>query len=208
MKNDAINPDHYKQFPKESIEMMESIWGPEAVINFCVLNAFKYRMRLGHKDAVEQDMAKERWYLNKADELRTKMNGGAVEKERFIDEAFIERHTASETSEEDTIETLDRSAKVEEKAGRPNIVLIAGPKGKQRSEELVKQAGDKFMVLPGTQVEFNDKEILLIENPMSAEQVHGIMELEGADNVIITTDSHVEKLMTTPLFSISKVIRI
>lgn len=71
MSNDAINPDHYKQYPVESIDMMVLIWGNEAVHNFCIMNAFKYRMRLGHKDSVEQDMAKEKWYLDKARELKT-----------------------------------------------------------------------------------------------------------------------------------------
>jgi len=53
----------------ESIDMMISIWGKEKVIDFCYLNAFKYRMRLGHKDDFEQEFKKEEWYLNKAKEL-------------------------------------------------------------------------------------------------------------------------------------------
>lgn len=69
MSKDNINPDHYKQYPIESIDMMIAIWGAERVADFCLMNAFKYRMRLGHKDAVSQDMAKEKWYLDKAAEL-------------------------------------------------------------------------------------------------------------------------------------------
>lgn len=33
------------------------------------MTAFKYRMRVGMKDAVEQDLAKERWYLDYASKL-------------------------------------------------------------------------------------------------------------------------------------------
>ena len=52
------------------IDMMECIWGKEAVILFCEINAFKYRMRAGHKNDAEQDIMKEQWYLNKAEELK------------------------------------------------------------------------------------------------------------------------------------------
>ena len=36
------------------------------------MTALKYRMRMGTKpdNSIEQDLAKERWYLNKAQELR------------------------------------------------------------------------------------------------------------------------------------------
>ncbi len=70
MKNDPINrPKHYTQYPIEVIDMMLAIWGKEKVIDYCYLNAFKYRMRAGNKDSVDQDLAKEKWYLNKAKEL-------------------------------------------------------------------------------------------------------------------------------------------
>ena len=42
-------------------------------INYCEMTAFKYRMRLGHKDQVDQEMGKEKWYLDKANELRSKL---------------------------------------------------------------------------------------------------------------------------------------
>lgn len=55
--------------------MMEAIYGVEATIIFCEMTAFKYRMRVGTKpdNSVEQDLQKERWYLNKAKELRAKI---------------------------------------------------------------------------------------------------------------------------------------
>jgi len=69
MSKDRINPDHYKQYSVETIDMMIAIYGIESVIIHCELTAFKYRQRLGHKDSIEQDMAKEKWYLDKASEL-------------------------------------------------------------------------------------------------------------------------------------------
>ena len=66
MENDKINPSHYKQYPVEVIDMMEAIWGAEAVKTYCLMTAFKYRMRLGHKDDITQELEKERWYLDRA----------------------------------------------------------------------------------------------------------------------------------------------
>lgn len=65
------HPKHYNQYPVEVIDMMIRIWGEEATRTFCILNAFKYRMRMGHKDDIEDDLAKEQWYLDKAKELST-----------------------------------------------------------------------------------------------------------------------------------------
>ena len=46
-------------------------YGVEAVINFCICNAYKYKWRAGLKEgnSKEQDLAKAEWYLNKAKEL-------------------------------------------------------------------------------------------------------------------------------------------
>ena len=69
------HPNHYNNYSKEVIDMMEDIWGTEALITFCEMNAFKYRMRMGTKpdNSIEQDMDKESWYLNKAKSLKTKL---------------------------------------------------------------------------------------------------------------------------------------
>lgn len=69
-KEEVCHPKHYNNYPIEVIDMMIAIWGKEKVIDFCIINAFKYRMRLAHKDNMEQDLAKEQWYLNKAQELK------------------------------------------------------------------------------------------------------------------------------------------
>ena len=65
------HPQHYNNYRDEVIVMMEKIWGLDALIDFCEMNAFKYRMRMGTKpdNPIEQDMEKERWYLNKMREL-------------------------------------------------------------------------------------------------------------------------------------------
>ena len=60
---------HYNKYPKEAIDMMVDIFGRDAVRQWCVMTAFKYRMRMGLKDDIEQDFNKEQWYLNKAKEL-------------------------------------------------------------------------------------------------------------------------------------------
>lgn len=69
-ENDPINPGHYKSYSVECIDMMVAIYGNEKVAIHCELTAFKYRMRAGKKDSIEQDLAKEKWYLDKVAELR------------------------------------------------------------------------------------------------------------------------------------------
>ena len=68
------HPDHYNTYPIECLDMMIAIWGKDKVRDFCIMNAFKYRMRLGHKDNIYQDIEKEEWYLRKAEELRNDNN--------------------------------------------------------------------------------------------------------------------------------------
>ena len=66
-EKDAINPDHYKsETSLECIEAMEIMFGKEAVINFCLCNAFKYIWRWKNKNG-EEDLDKADWYLHKAD---------------------------------------------------------------------------------------------------------------------------------------------
>jgi len=67
--SDPINPEHYKEYPYEVIEMMGLIFGKKSLRDHCLMTAFKYRMRAGHKDDIKQDLKKEEWYLNKAAEL-------------------------------------------------------------------------------------------------------------------------------------------
>ena len=72
MSREEVNhPTRYNQYPIEVIDMMKAIWGTKATIQFCEMTAFKYRMRLGHKDNIEQDLAKEQWYLSHAEKLKS-----------------------------------------------------------------------------------------------------------------------------------------
>ena len=68
-QENIIHPVHYNQYPKEVIDMMVDVFGTANVIQFCIINAFKCRMRLGHKGNIQEDIAKEKWYLGKAKDL-------------------------------------------------------------------------------------------------------------------------------------------
>ena len=63
------HPQHYTTYDVETLDMMIRIWGIQETISFCKLNAFKYRMRAGHKDNAQQDIDKALWYENKMKEL-------------------------------------------------------------------------------------------------------------------------------------------
>ena len=69
-KPDTVNhPTHYTSgCGFECIEMMEMVFGKEAVIDFCVVNAFKYIWRHKQKNGTE-DIAKAEWYLKYACKL-------------------------------------------------------------------------------------------------------------------------------------------
>lgn len=65
---DMINhPPHYNH-GMESIKEMELIFGKEAVLHFCALNAWKYRKRAMYKGG-EEDMKKADWYIDYYDRL-------------------------------------------------------------------------------------------------------------------------------------------
>lgn len=66
------SPTHYNSYEKEVIDMMVDIYGKEKVAIFCEINAFKYRMRMGTKPGqdVSRDLDKEKWYLDKKNELK------------------------------------------------------------------------------------------------------------------------------------------
>ncbi|UXQ88850.1 SaV-like protein [Tenacibaculum phage Larrie] len=72
--NFVEKPNHYTVLGKEVFEMMEDIWGKDALIKFCQMNSFKYRMRAGHKpsQSVETDIKKAKYYENKINELKIK----------------------------------------------------------------------------------------------------------------------------------------
>ena len=68
IKDNVNHPKHYENYSVECIVAMEETQGTEAVINFCICNAFKYLWRHRAKNGYE-DIKKANWYLNKAVEL-------------------------------------------------------------------------------------------------------------------------------------------
>ena len=68
---DAVHhPKHYgREGAMECIDEMVLVFGVEAVMNFCVLNAWKYRYRAADKHGAE-DLEKSDWYLAKYAELK------------------------------------------------------------------------------------------------------------------------------------------
>lgn len=68
------HPRHYnREGAIECIDEMELIYGPEAVMWFCLLNAHKYRYRAGLKDNGYQDLEKSDWYMKRYKELKEKV---------------------------------------------------------------------------------------------------------------------------------------
>lgn len=59
MTKNHIDPDHYKQYPVECIEIIELMTNP------LLANAVKYVWRLGEKDSPVQEKAKALWYFNR-----------------------------------------------------------------------------------------------------------------------------------------------
>ena len=67
--HDNVNhPSHYTQGGMECIDEMLLIFGKEAVKNFCICNAWKYRKRAMFKNG-QEDIDKSDWYINKYKEL-------------------------------------------------------------------------------------------------------------------------------------------
>lgn len=71
MADNVNHPSHYETGKFECIEVMQEVFGTEAVQNFCVCNAFKYLYRHRRKNGKE-DIEKARWYINKYLELEDK----------------------------------------------------------------------------------------------------------------------------------------
>ena len=68
-KADVVNhPSHYESGQFECIDVMLETQGKEAVMDFCLCNAFKYLYRHNRKNGIE-DIKKSQWYINKYIEL-------------------------------------------------------------------------------------------------------------------------------------------
>lgn len=73
-RNDPVNsPSHYTGHNGiECIDAMESAFGTQTVIDFCIGNAFKYIWRHRDKNNPIEDLYKAKWYITKAQELAKK----------------------------------------------------------------------------------------------------------------------------------------
>lgn len=65
------HPNYYNRYSVEVIEMARRIWGDEAMKTAAEITAFIYRMRAGVKpdNSIEQDLAKEDFWLNYAKKI-------------------------------------------------------------------------------------------------------------------------------------------
>lgn len=71
MEHDNVNhPKHYgREGAMECIDEMVLVFGKDAVMEFCLCNAWKYRYRAADKNGAE-DLAKSDWYMKKYKELK------------------------------------------------------------------------------------------------------------------------------------------
>lgn len=69
-KETVNHPKHYnRENGMECIDEMILFFGKEAVMNFCLCNAWKYRYRAADKNG-EEDLKKSDWYIQKYKELK------------------------------------------------------------------------------------------------------------------------------------------
>ena len=71
-KEEKVNhPNYYNRYSVEVVEMARRIWGDEAMEAAAEITAFIYRMRAGVKpdNPIEQDLAKEEFWLNYAKKI-------------------------------------------------------------------------------------------------------------------------------------------
>lgn len=74
------HPSHYNRYTIEAVEMARRIWGDEAMKTAAEITAFFYRMRLGLKpeNSVEQELAKEDFWLSYAKKMEDNITGKHV----------------------------------------------------------------------------------------------------------------------------------
>lgn len=67
------HPEHYNSEYYECIDVMLDVYGRDAIMKFCIVNAFKYIWRAEKKNGIE-DVRKAIWYLNKYIEITNHVN--------------------------------------------------------------------------------------------------------------------------------------
>ena len=76
IEKNTHHPSHYnKEGKKECWDIMTDLFGREITFGFCIGSAYKYAYRAGYKEGNprEQDVAKIKEYIKKAEELRKTM---------------------------------------------------------------------------------------------------------------------------------------
>ncbi len=63
--SDPINPQHYKQYAVEVIDLIQQALTPEEFKGYLKGNMLKYRFRAGYKKDREEDLKKSNWYQDK-----------------------------------------------------------------------------------------------------------------------------------------------
>lgn len=72
--NNINHPQHYQGQGLEVIDAMAALFGNEATMYFCHLNAFKYLCRCNRKHSSPlADLEKAKWYIDKQMELYRKL---------------------------------------------------------------------------------------------------------------------------------------
>ncbi len=83
------HPEYYNLYSIEAIDMAIKIWGKEKVKDCAEITAFFYRMRLGLKDDIDNDLEKEKWWLDKYKELNNTKSSKTVEKYQNLNTSSI-----------------------------------------------------------------------------------------------------------------------
>jgi hypothetical protein len=69
---------HYNDNRIDLETIFIKVWGLEAYMIFCEMNAMKYRYRIGKKNSSEEELKKINWYENRAKEILKQINNGKV----------------------------------------------------------------------------------------------------------------------------------
>lgn len=91
-EDDNVNhPKHYaSECSLECIDVMMSVLNPEAVYHGCLMNCFKYLWRYKNKGKPEEDLAKAKWYLDRAKSIA---NDLVITSNWYIEEELLTKLT-------------------------------------------------------------------------------------------------------------------
>lgn len=82
LEDSISHPAHYTQGRIECIDAMRSAFGEVALMDYCVMNAFKYIWRHRLKECPSRDLGKARWYLDYALHISEDIDMGRIDGRR------------------------------------------------------------------------------------------------------------------------------